>query len=183
MSWLLGDERSVILEGMALLAAAFAVSAASVARNRVRSTHHSVLSVFWKDVSTLSWAWAGATVATLAGSLLGAEGLAMPIWLLVDLVIGAVVAGLIVYHWRRDGLAILATSTRSPTVPERRITGTTWEFGLLGGAAGGFLAYAVTLGHGWGHPIHWIIAVTGLALGYAVGLALATPRYSVGAPA
>lgn len=56
---------------------------------------------------------------------------------------------------------------------------TTWEVALLGAAAEGLLVYMATVSHGWGHPIHWLVAALGALIGYAVGLVAATPRYTM----
>jgi hypothetical protein len=59
------------------------------------------------------------------------------------------------------------------------LVSTSWEMALLGGGAGGLLLYGVTVSHSWGHPIHWLVAGVGVAVGYAVGLVLATPRFTL----
>lgn len=184
MEWLLADRPSTLFEGVALFGTALALALGSIARTRALTAANSVVAVFWTDASRTAWTWAAATGTTLAGALLEIEGLAMPIWLLVETVTGVALPVLLRHRWRSTGMEIAARVPAAPVgTRPRRVVGTTWEAGLLGAAVAGMGAYLITMAHVWGHPIHWIVAGIGAALGFAVGIAAATPRYSVRGPA
>ncbi len=180
MDWLLTDSPSVILEGAVLVVVLMSVTLGSIARTRAASATNRVAKVYWADLGTIAWVWSGAAGITLAGSLADVEGLRMPIWLGLDLVVAVILAVVVQRRWRALSLLRGVADKLAPVgTPQRRITSTSWEIGLLGAGAGSLLLYMGAVSHGFGHPIHWLIAALGVALGYVVGLAVATPRYSV----
>lgn len=180
MGTLLADQPLPILEGIALFAVGLAIVLASAARSRSQRPGNRVGQVFWRDVSQAGYIWAAATSALLASALLGIEGLRIPIWLFVALVVGLVCLVIVGLRWRRQGLASERTHADDPSRPDRaRLVSTTWEVAILGAGAGGLLVYLVSVSHSWGHPIHWLVAGLGGVVGYAVGLIVATPRYTL----
>jgi hypothetical protein len=80
-----------------------------------------------------------------------------------------------------DGVALLCIGVAND--PSRtnhlRLVSTTWEVAIVGAGAGGLLVYMAGMSHGWGHPVHWLGAGLGVLIGYAVGLIVATPRYTL----
>jgi lipid-A-disaccharide synthase-like uncharacterized protein len=180
MGLLLSDQPLLILEGIALAAAGIGLLLASVARDRSRQPGSRVAHIFWRDVSQAGFIWSGATIVILAGALLQVEGLRMPIWIFLAIVVGVVCLAVARIRWVRQGMASEHKRMDDPSRPDRpRLVATTWEFGILGAGVGGLLVYAVSASHVWGHPIHWLVAGVGVGIGYAVGLIVATPRYTL----
>lgn len=183
MGWLFTDQPNTIVEGLALAATALAIALGFRARARARATSNSVGRLYWRDLSHVAWSWAAAAGLTLAGARLAVEGLQMPIWLVVELGVAAAVAIIVRRRWREQGMARSDRDLLTPVgTPVRRLTSTAWAIGLLGAGAGFLAFYMVTVSHLFAHPVHWGLSGLGGALGYAVGLAIATPRYSVGGP-
>lgn len=177
---LLGDRPIAIVEGLALAAAAAGLLLSSVARQRASGSANRVAELFWHDVSLAGYVWATATVALLAGGLMGIEGLRIPIWLLVAIVVGIACLGIVRLRWARQGLASASSAVDDTSRPDRpRLASTTWEVATLAAFAAGLLVYGVTMSHGFGHPVHWLVAAVGAAVGYAIGLVVGTPRYIV----
>ena len=180
MGALLADEPLPILEGIGLVAASVGIILASFTRIQSRRSGSRVAQVFWHDLSQAAFIWAGTTIVVLVGGLGEVEGLRVPIWLLLAIVAGLAGLAIARFRWIRHVAAAARRSVDDPSRPERPpLVSTSWEVAFLGGGVGGFLMYAVALSHAWGHPIHWLIAGVGVAIGYAVGLIIATPRYSV----
>lgn len=180
MGALLADEPLPILEGVGLVAASVGLILASATRMWSRRPDNLVAHLFWRDMSQAGYVWAGATIVLLVGGLGNVEGLRVPIWLLLSVIAG--LAGLVVarLRWVRYASIPARTAPDDSSRPERRrLVSTSWEVGVLGGGVGGLLAYGVSLSHAWDHPIHWLVAGVGVAIGYAVGLVVATPRYVV----
>lgn len=180
MGTLLADQPLPIVEGIALLAVSVALILASVARTRSGRTGIRVAQVFWRDVAQAGYIWAGATATLLVSALLEIEGIRTPIWLVLALVVGLACLVIVQLRLRRQGLAPERTQADDPSRPDRpRLVSTTWEVAILGAGAGGLLVYIVTVSHSWGHPIHWLVAGLGVVIGYAVGLIISTPRYTL----
>lgn len=180
MASLLADQPQPILEGIALLAVCAALILASVARTRSLRSADRVAQVFWRDVSQAGYIWAGAATTLLVSALLEIEGVRTPIWLVAALIVGMVCIVIVRLRWRRQGLVSERRQADDPSRPDRpRLVSTTWEVGILGAGAGGLLVYMVSASHSWGHPVHWLVAGLGVVVGYAVGLIIATPRYTL----
>lgn len=178
MDRLLVDEPIAILEGVALMAVAIGLVLASLGRGRSANATSQVLKVFWRDASDAGYVWSAATMVLLAGALLQVEGVRTPVWLLLAVAAGGVSLALARVRWQRERLG--TATPDDVTRPDRpAVVSTTWEVGLLGAAAGALGVYIVSVSHSWGHPVHWAVALIGGALGYAVALMLATPRYTV----
>ncbi len=180
MEALLADEPLPVLEGVGLAAVSLALLLASVARGRSRQSVNRVARVYWGDVSRAGYIWAAATVVVLVGGLLEIEGLRIPIWLFLAVVLGLAGLAIVRLRWTREAIASRRLPVDDPSRPGRaRLVSTAWEVGTLGAGLGGLLVYAVSVSHDWGHPVHWLVAGVGVAVGYALGLIVATPRYTV----
>ena len=125
------------------------------------------------------------TVAAVSAALaFGVEGVGRPLWLVVALVGVAFAGGLLAWRWRAE-MATLANRYRpvTPTgAPERRIVSTAWEIGIMAAGGAGLLTYLGTADHRFGHPLHWVLAVVGVLLGYALGIGAVTPRVRLQSP-
>ena len=177
MGALLADEPLPILEGLGLVGLSFGLILASVARARSKAPGNRVTQVFWRDVSQAGYVWAAATIAVLVGALAEVEGLRMPIWLVVTMIAGLACLAIARVRWIRHAARSPRAAPDDPSRPDRPLlASTSWEIGIVGAGIGGFLAYGATVSHAWDHPIHWLVAGVGLAIGYAVGLLVATPR-------
>lgn len=180
MATLLADQQVPILEGISLLAVCAALILASVARTRSGPPGNRVAQIFWRDVAQAGYIWAGAVAVLLVSALLEIEGVRSPIWLVLALIVGAFCIVIVRLRWRRQGLASERMHADDPSRPDRpRLVSTTWEVAILGAGAGGLLVYMVSVSHSWGHPLHWLVAGLGVAVGYAIGLVVATPRYTL----
>lgn len=137
--------------------------------------------VFREDVATALLFWGVAELAFTAGWLLRIEGLRMPIWSYLGAGVGVAIGFLV---WRRerrswpalaktDGVEQLADGSIQRGVSQ------TWEMGILLAGGAGLGSYLAAAGHGYGHPIHWVI--TGLMLlgGFALGVTAWTPRFKL----
>lgn len=185
VDWLLGGKPFAPLAGATLVGLAFALVAGLFARARSARRVDSVGRIVLADSGTAALAWAAAAAIVLGGSIANVDGLRMPFLSIIVLGSGGNLAFILARRWRHltptrsSAAAADASSSSRP-----RLIATTWEVGLAGAAAGAFALYALTIGHAtlaqpWGHPIHWIVALVGGAVGYAAGLGLATPRYTV----
>lgn len=180
MEALLADQAEPILEWIALLGLGIAIMLSSVARSRSQRPGNRVSQVFWRDLSQAGFSWAAGTFALLVASLVGIVGLRSPIWLLLAIIAGMVSLALVRLRLRRLGPVPEPSLADDPSRPDRpRLVSTTWEVGILGAGAGGLLVYLASLSHGWGHPIHWLVAGLGALFGYAAGLIAGTPRYAL----
>lgn len=180
MGALLADEPLPILEGIGLVAASVGLILASFTRIQSRRSGSPVAQLFWHDLSQAGYVWAGATIVVLVGGLGEVEGLRVPIWLLLALLAGLACLPIARLRWARHAAVAARRPVDDPSRPDRpRLVSTSWEVAILGSGVGGLLAYGAALSHAWGHPIHWLIAAVGVAVGYAIGLIVATPRYSV----
>jgi hypothetical protein len=181
MGPLLVDQPLPIVEGVALVAVSIGLILASVARGKsTQPGSNRVAQLFWRDASHAGYLWAAATIVLLFGALGEVEGVRTPIWLVLAVVVGSIAVAVVRVRWIRSGLASAESSVDGPRRHDRaRVVSTTWEIALLAAGAGALLFYGATASHNWGHPIHWGIALIGGTLGYAIGLTLATPRYTV----
>lgn len=169
-----------ILEGFALIGVSLGLIAASVAGRRSRQPESRVAQVFWRDVSQAGYVWSGATMVVLFGGLGEMQGLRAPIWLSLAIVAGLV--GLVItrIRWGRHGAASGRPSLDDQSRPDRlRLVSTSWKAAVVGAGAGGLLAFGASVAQAPGYTIHWLVAAIGLAIGYALGLVMVTPRYTV----
>ena len=176
----LADEPLLIMEGMALLGASLGLILAAVARARARRSPDRIARIFWDDVSRAGYIWAVATMLVLVGALGDVEGLRVPVWLLLSIIVGVVCLVITRLRWALLGRSAERTRVDDPARPEgARLASRSWEVAMLSGGGGALLVYGLSAAGAWGHPIHWLAAGIGAVLGYAVGLILATPRYTV----
>lgn len=174
------DQSWQTLNWIALLGVAIAIMLASLARSRIQRPGSRVAGVFWRDVSHAGYIWAAATFALLVGALEGIDGIRVPLWLLLAMILGITSLLTARWRWRRLALEPERALAEDPARPDRpRLVSTTWEAAILGAGVAGLLVYMATVSHGWGHPIHWLVAGLGAVYGYAAGLILATPRYAL----
>jgi len=184
VEWLVGDQAQPVLGVAGLTLAGLLALGALLLRRRADGFEGSVLSVFLSDAGTVLGVLA-VTLALVSSALaLGIEGVGRPLWLVIALVGLAVAVALLVWRWRGE----FATQARryrrvTPTgVPERRIVSTAWEIGIVVAGGTALLSYLGTADHRFGHPLHWILAVVGLLLGYALGIGASTPRFRLQSP-
>ncbi len=184
MDWLLADGAQPILGVAGATAAGLLAVGAFVLRRRADRSDNSVLAVFLSDAGTVLGALA-LTVAVVSAALaLGVEGVGRPLWLVLTGVGSAIAGGLLVWRWRGE-LATQANRYRSVTptgAPARRIVSTAWEIAIVAAGGAGLLTYLGTADHRFGHPLHWILAVVGALLGYALGIGAVTPRFRLQSP-
>ncbi len=184
MDWLLADGAQPVPGMAGATAAGLLAVGASVLRRRADRFDNSVLSVFLSDAGTMLSSLA-VTVAVVSAALaFGVEGVGRPLWLIVALACVAIAGGLLVWRWRAE-LASQANRYRPATptgAPERRIISTAWEIGIVSAGGAGLLTYLGTADHRFGHPLHWILAVLGVLLGYALGIGAVTPRFRLQSP-
>jgi hypothetical protein len=175
---ILADEPLPILEGIGLVAVSVGLILSSVARGRAQRPASRIAAVFWRDVSQAGFIWAGASIVVLIGAVAEIEGLRVPVWILVSTLVGLGCLAVARLRWMQHAGSerLLEDRSRPESV---RLVSTSWEVALIAAAGGGLLVYGATLSHSWGHPIHWLIAGIAAAVGYAVGLVVATPRYTV----
>ena len=184
MDWLLADGAQPVLGAAAATAAGLLAVGAFALRRRADRFDNSVLSVFLSDAGTVLGALAVTLAVVSAALAFGVEGVGTPLWLVVTVVGAAIAGGLLVWRWRAE-LASQANRYRpvTPTgAPERRIVSTAWEIGIVAAGGAGLLTYMGTADHRFGHPLHWILAVVGVLLGYALGIGAVTPRFRLQSP-
>lgn len=179
MGALFADEPLLVLEAIGLVAVGMGLILASAARTRSQREGGGVAEVFLRDVSQAGYVWAGATAVVLAGALGDVEGLRVPIWLLLAVATGLACLLIARVRWLRTALGSGRLLIEDANRHRPRLESTSWEIGLLGAGAGGLLAYGGSVAHAWGHPVHWLVGLVGLAMGYAVGVVLVTPRFTV----
>ena len=171
----------VIMIAIALALGALAFGLLSRYRLRRRPYRGPAYQVFREDAASALMTWGAAQLTLGAGWALRVEGVRMPIWSYIGLIIGVVIAILL---WRREraGWPTLAKTDGVELLADgkvQRATSQTWEMGFLVAGGGGLVAYLSTAGHAYGHPIHWL--TTGLMMlpAYALGLAIWSPRFKL----
>lgn len=176
----LADEPLLVMEGTALLGASLGLILASVARARAQRSTDSIARIFWDDVSRAGYIWAVATMLVLVGALGDVEGLRVPVWLLLSIIVGVVCLVIARRRWALLSTWVERTRIDEPAGPDPvRLASTSWAVAVLSGGGGALLVFGLGAVGLWEHPIHWLVAAIGAALGYAVGLILVTPRYTV----
>lgn len=124
-------------------------------------------------LSRAAYVWAFSMATILVGAVGEVEGFSQPIWIAV---VATGSAGPLVA--RRRWVQEVSSSSVDRAASPAPVS-TSWEIAFVGAALGAFAVYAATLAHGWGHLVHRLIAGVGAGLGYALGLTVATPRYTV----
>lgn len=184
MDWLFA-EPAPIASPIAGLTVIVLVAAASIsARRRAGQLAGTVQEVFWRDVATIGLTLAGVVAVPSLAALVPVEGVGQPLWIVLAVISAIVVGVLLVVRWRSQELG--SPGSRRPITPtgapKRQLVSTGWEIGTVGGGIAGLGTYLITEGHLFGHPIHWVIAVLGILVGYAVGIGAVTPRFRLQAP-
>ena len=184
MEWLFSDPPPIAWPIAGLAVSGLVLAATFVARRRAARTAGSVLEVFWSDVATIGRTLAGVVAAPSLAAIVPIEGLGQPLWILVAVAAVVLTAALLVLRWRGQELGNAARRRPiTPTgAPQRRLTSTGWEIGILGAGGTALGTYLVTVGHTFGHPIHWLVAGLGLFMGYAFGIGAVTPRFRLEQP-
>lgn len=184
MDWLFAEPAPPAWPIAGLGVALLAVIGGRVARWRAARLKGTVLEIFWHDAATIAITLAGVTGVASFAAIVPVEGLGQPIWIVVGAVAVIAAVALLVSRWRTQELGM--ASRRPPltptAAPERRLISTSWEFGMVIAGVAGLGTYVVTADHAFGHPIHWLLAVFGLFVGYALGIGSATPRFRLEAP-
>lgn len=184
MEVLVTDQAQPVLGVAGLTLAGLLAVGSLLLRRRADRFAGSVLSVFLSDSGTVLGVLAVSIGLVSAALALGIEGVGRPLWLLIVAVGLAISVALLVWRWRGE-LATQAGRYRRATptgAPERRIVSTAWEIAIVTAGGTGLLTYIATADHRFGHPLHWIVAVVGGLLGYAVGIGAVTPRFRLQAP-
>lgn len=179
MEWLFTDPPPVAWPIAGLTVSGLVLAAALTAQRRAARLEGTVLELFWRDAATIGMTLAGVMALPSVAAIVPIEGIGQPIWIVAGLAAVVAAAGLLLVRWRGQELG---TATRrrpvTPTAaPERQLISTSWEIGALGAGIAGFGMYLVTADHGFGHPIHWLVAALGLLIGYAFGIGAVTPRF------
>lgn len=184
MEWLFADPPPIAwpIGGAAVLA--LVLAATLTARRQAARRAGTVLEVFWRDVATIGLTLAGVLAIPSLAAMVPVEGLGQPLWIIVAAASVVGIAALLILRWRSQGLGLAARRRpMTPTgAPERRLSSTSWEIGMVVAGVAGLITYLVTADHAFGHPIHWLIAGLGLFIGYAVGIGVVTPRFALEKP-
>lgn len=172
----------VILASLALAVAAILYAVRLRRRLRAHPRRAAGYHVLRLDLNSALLAWGVAQVGVVLGWALRLEGLRMPAWSYLGLLIGAAIA---VVAWRKDHDRAWSADARAEGGDEltdagtRQVRSETWEFGILGAAVIGLVTYMVSVGHAFPHPLHWVISGLGMLAGYGLGIAVWTPRAKV----
>ncbi len=183
VEWLVSDQPQPVVGVAGLTLAGLLAVIGSLLRRRAERFEGTVLSVFVSDAGTVVSVLALTVALVSAGLALGVEGVGRPLWLLIAVMAVTVAAALLVWRWREFAPHVERYRRLTPTgVPERQIVSTTWETGIVVAGGAALLTYLGTADHQFGHPLHWILAVVGLMLGYALGIGATTPRFRLQSP-
>lgn len=184
MEWLLVDQPPIAWSIVGLTVSGMALVAGLAARGQATRREGSILEMFWRDVATIELVLAGVGAAPSLAGMVPIEGFGRPIWVVVAAAAVLVTAAQLVVRWRSQELGRVARQRRvTPTgAPSRRLISTSWEVGVMGAGLTGLAMYIVSADHGFGHPIHWLIAALGLLIGHAIGIGAVTPRVAFEKP-
>lgn len=183
MEWFLSEgPHPIVGAGGAMLAAA-ALVAALWLRQRALANRATVAAVFAADAGSVLRVVAIALAVLSASVAFGVDGLGIPLWLVLAMIGGATALGLLTWRWYAAVGA--QEGWRRAVAPKGRgsVASTSWQIGLVAGAGLGLLTYFATDDHSFGHQPHWTLALLGLLLGYALGIAAVTPRLRFQPPA
>lgn len=178
------DPAPVIWAIAALTVSGLLLAVAWTARRRAAQLEGTVLEVFFRDVATITRTLSGVVAVPSLAAIAGIERIGQPLWIVISFATVLATAALLLIRWRRQELGpALRRRPVNPTgAPQRRLISTSWEIGVVGAGLAGLATYLITAGHGFGHPIHWVIAALGLFIGYAFGIGVATPRFTLEKP-
>jgi hypothetical protein len=179
MEWLAADAPQPVLGAAVGTMAGVLMVAALLLQARIARYRGTVSAVFMADARSVLRVLGVIFAVQSIAIAFGAEGLARPLWLVLAVLGAALALGLLASRWRSLPVERAGRPRRlTPTgVPERSVASTAWEIGALVGGALGMLTYLATADHPFGHSPHWTLAVLGMLLGYAVGIAWGTPRF------
>jgi hypothetical protein len=184
MEWLFADPPPIGWPIGGLAASGLMLAAAWTARRRAVRFAGTVLEVFWRDVATIGLTLAGVLAVPSLAAIVPVEGLGQPFWILVTAGSVAGMVALLLVRWRSQelGAAARRRSVTPTAAPQRRLISTGWEIGMVVAGVAGLVSYVLTADHVFGHPIHWLLAGLGLAVGYAFGIGAVTPRFTLEKP-
>ena len=130
------------------------------------------------DLASVAILWGFAQLAAGAGWLLRLEGLRLPAWSYFSLVIGGAVFGIAWRKLRADwSFEDRARDSRRVTDQAVRVVrSATWNPAALGAGLLAFVTYVLSMSHSYSHPVHWFTSGLAAVTGFAVGLAIWTPR-------
>lgn len=184
MEWLFADPPPIAWPIGGLAGSGLVLAAGLVARRRAAQSEGTVLEVFWRDVATIGLTLAGVLAVPSLAALVPVEGLGQPVWIIVGAGAAVAAAVLLLVRWRSQELG--AAARRRPLTPtgapQRRLISTGWEIGMVVAGVAGLTTYLLSAGHAFGHPIHWLVAGLGLFIGYAFGIGVVTPRFTLEKP-
>ena len=183
MEWFVSEgPYPVVGVGGALVAAAALVTALWL-RQRALAHRGTVAAVFAADASSVLRVVAIALAVLSASVAFGADGLGIPLWFVLATVGALLALALLIWRWYTAVGA--QEGWRRGITPKGRgsVASTSWQIGLAAGAGLGLLTYLATDDHSFGHQPHWTLALLGLLLGYALGIAAVTPRLRFQPPA
>jgi hypothetical protein len=184
VEWLVTDRPQPVVGVAGLTLAGLLAVVGLLLRRRGERVGGTILSVFLTDAGTVLGVLALTVGLVSAALALGVEGVGRPLWLVIAVMAVTFAVALLTWRWRGEFASHAGRQRRlTPTgVPERRIVSTTWEIGIVVAGGAALLTYLGTSDHQFGHPLHWILAVVGLLLGYALGIGATTPRFRLQSP-
>ena len=184
MGWLFADPPPIAWPIGGLAASGLVLATAWMARRRAARSEGTVLEVFWRDVATIGATLAGVIAVPSLAGVVPVEGLGQPFWIVLSDGAAVAVGALLFTRWRSHELGAAARRrSLTPTgTPPRRLIPTGWEIGMVVAGVAGLTTYLLTADHGFGHPIHWLIAGLGLFIGFAIGIGSVTPRFTLEQP-
>lgn len=150
-------------------------------RLRKRLPRGPAYQVFRQDAATALMVWGAAQLALAAGWALRIEGLRMPIWPYIGLLVGVAAAVFLIRRERRNWPS-LAKTDGVEQLPDGRVQrgmSQTWEMGFLVAGGAGLLSYLASAGHAYAHPIHWLTTGLSMLPAYALGVAIWSPRFKL----
>lgn len=177
----LGFVDPVIIASGLLAIAAVGYGAWSRAALRRSPRRGPAFDVFRRDIAGALIAWSAAQLVIVAGWIVRVEGLRMPIWSYAGVVMGIAILAI---AWRRERQQwpTHAKAEGDDPLADGRVQrgrSQTWEVAAPVAGGMGLLSYLVTADHAYGHPIHWLTAGLAMLGGYALGLAIWTPRFGL----
>jgi hypothetical protein len=174
------DPAPAALAAVGVTAAVLALAAAIATRHRARRSSGTVLGIFWQDASAIALVVSALLGIPAAAALAAVEGLGSWTSVLVGLAQAGAAVGLLVHRWRTQELRRAGRSHPAPTAaPRPLLVSTGWEVGIGTAGVVGLGTYVLSQDHGYPHAAHWGIAGLGLLAGYALALAIVTPRFTV----
>lgn len=128
------------------------------------------------DLASAAILWGFAQFSAGAGWLLRLEGIRLPAWSYVSLILGAVILA-IAWHKLRGEWSTQDKAVEIRPVPGRSprlVRSATWDPAALGAGLLALLTYVLTMDHPYPHAVHWFTSGLAAVTGFAVGLAIWT---------